>query len=110
MTRPSHASFEVQIMDDAGKPTDVHSSGALYDYVPPTANAAKPAGEWNSLDIECRGPRIKVTLNGQTVQDIDQTAIEAIKNKPTSGYCSLQNHGHRVEFRNVRWKVLDGAQ
>jgi hypothetical protein len=108
-TRPSHASFEVQIMDDAGKPTDVHSSGALYDYVAPTANAAKLAGEWNVLDIECRGPKIRVTLNGQTVQDIDQSQIDGIKDKPLRGYCSVQNHGRQIEFRNIRWKVLDAA-
>ncbi len=109
MTRPSHASYEVQILDDAGKPTNVNSSGALYDYVAPTANAAKPAGEWSTLDIECRGPKIKVTLNGQVVQDSDQTQIDAIKDKPLKGYCCVQNHGHGIEFRNIRWKVLDPA-
>src|SRR5262245_34838226 len=48
-TRPSLASYEIQITDDAGKPPTKHSSGSLYRYVAPKSNPFKPAGEWNTL-------------------------------------------------------------
>lgn len=100
-SRPSFAGYEIQLLDDAGtKPTD-HSTGSLYRYVAATADAMKPAGEWNRFEVECRGPRIRIAINGVTVQDVDQRQVPAIKDKPLEGYLSLQNHGGRIAFRNL---------
>jgi 3-keto-disaccharide hydrolase len=107
-TRPSYAAYEVQLLDDAGKPPNNKSSGSLYRYVAPSANPVKPAPEWNEIDIECVGPRIKITINGQKIIDVDQSKIDEIKNKPLKGYVCLQNHGGRIEFRNVRIRELGG--
>jgi len=105
-TRPSFAAYEVQLLDDAGKPATTGSTGSLYRYVAPKLNATKPAGQWNRIRIECRGPRIRVTLNGKTIQDLDQTTVAEIKDKPLSGYLMLQSHSRAVDFRNPRLKVL----
>jgi hypothetical protein len=105
-TRPSIAGFEVQILDDVGKQSTVDTSGALYRYIAPKKNAIRKAGEWNRLVITCRGPKIVVQLNGQTVQDFDQTSIPKTAHKPLSGYLSLQNHGGLIVFRNIRLKEL----
>jgi hypothetical protein len=80
---------------------------SLYRYVPPKKNASKAAGEWNAVVIECRGPKIRVTLNGEVVQDVDQSTIAAIRDKPLSGYFSLQCHGSPVEFRNLQLTRFD---
>jgi len=105
-TRPSVSGFEIQIFDDAGKQPDVHSSMSLYRYVAPKKNAIKPAGEWNWVLITARGTHLEVILNGQVVQDIDQTQFDAIKDKPLCGYFSVQNHGHYIEFKNIFYKDL----
>ena len=105
-TRPSIAGFEVQILDDVGKQSTVDTSGALYRYVPPKKNAIRKAGEWNRFVITCRGPKIVVQLNGETVQDFDQTSMPKTAGKPLSGYLSLQNHGGPIVFRNVRLQEL----
>ena len=105
-TRPSFAAMKMQLQDDAGKPADEHSSGSLYRYVAPTENAVKPAGEWNTVEIRCTGPRIVIMINGRQVLDVDQTKIEQIKDKPLCGYVSLQNHGSPVAFRKVRLKTI----
>lgn len=101
-TRPSCFSYEIQLLDDAGKPPTEHSSGSLYRYVAPAENAIRPAGEWNSLVITCLGPRIRVVLNGRTIQDFDQTSLAETRNKPLTGNICLQNHGHLIRFRNLR--------
>jgi hypothetical protein len=105
-TRPSSAGYEIQLVDDAGKKPDRHSTGSLYRHVAPTENAAKPAGEWNNLEVECAGPRIRITLNGKLVLDVDQTKVSAIKDRPREGYISLQCHGSRVDFRNITVRPL----
>jgi hypothetical protein len=100
-TRPSCYSYEIQLADDAGKPPTTHSTGSLYRYVAPRENAIKPAGEWNTMEVACDGPRIRVTLNGKLIQDVDQSTIEALRNKPLRGCICLQNHGGDIEFRAV---------
>ena len=105
-TSPSRSGYEIQILDDAGKKPNEHSSGALYRYVAAKQNAIKPAGEWNDIEIECRGPKIRITLNDVVIQDVDQSQIDAIKKKPLKGYFSVQDHGRHVEFRNIRLKEL----
>lgn len=100
-TRPSFYSYEIQLLDDAGKAPDKHSTGSLYRYVAPSTNPGRPAGEWNAMDIECIGPHIRITYNGEKIIDVDQTTIAEIKDKPLEGYLCLQNHGGKLEFRNL---------
>jgi len=105
-TRPSYFAYEVQLLDDAGKPANKHSTASLYRYVAPSENASKPAGEWNAINIACVGPNIKITLNGKQVIDTDQSTIEEIKNKPLKGFVCLQLHGTKAEFRDVKAREL----
>jgi hypothetical protein len=111
-TRPSYAAFEVQLMDDAGSPPSVHGTGSLYRYKSPTANPARPAPEWNTIEVTCAGPHVTIRLNGQTILEADQSeladvktkpaGVAAPKDKPRRGYVALQSHSGRVEFRNVQ--------
>lgn len=108
-TRPSFYSYEIQLVDDAGKVPDSHGSGSLYRYVAPRENAMKPVGEWNTLVVTCEGARIRVVLNGRTIQDLDQREVDAIRDKPLRGYVCLQNHGGSIAFRSVEIRELDGG-
>jgi hypothetical protein len=103
-TRPSFAAYEIQVLDDSGKKPSAHSSGSLYRYKAAEVNATRPAGQWNSIDIECRGPKIHIVLNDKVIQDVDQTTIEELKDKPLSGYFCLQSHSKKIEFRKVQLK------
>jgi hypothetical protein len=104
-TRPSFAAYELQLLADHGQPPDTHSTMSLYRYVAPRANPSKPAGEWNTFHIICRGPRIVIHLNGEEILDVDQSEHEEIKDKPLKGHLLLQNHGSAAEFRNLRLRV-----
>jgi hypothetical protein len=111
-TRPSYAAFEVQLLDDAGRPPSAHGTGSLYRYKSPTANPARPAPEWNIIEVACAGPRIAIRLNGRAILEADQSeladvktkpsAAPAPKDKPRAGYVALQSHSGRVEFRKVQ--------
>lgn len=105
-TRPSFYSYEIQLIDDAGKAPDAHGTGSLYRYVAPRENAMRPAGEWNTLEVTCEGPRIRIVLNGKTIQDVDQSRVDEIKDKPLHGYVCLQNHGGNIAFRAVEIREL----
>ncbi|HPO13462.1 MAG TPA: DUF1080 domain-containing protein [Candidatus Hydrogenedentes bacterium] len=104
--RQSKIGMEFQIMGDHGKAPDNHTTGAVYDQIPPKVNAAKPAGQWNTLEIIFNGPMLKATLNGKVVQDLNFDENEELKYRLRRGFIGLQDHAHYVAFRNIRVKKL----
>jgi hypothetical protein len=68
--------YELQVLDDYGKPPESHGHMSIYAWKAPLVNASKPAGEWQTVDIVIVGNRVSATLNGQKVQD--NSEIQAI--------------------------------
>jgi hypothetical protein len=95
-----HHGYEVQISDSDD---DLHGTGAIYSLSKAAARPAKPAGEWNTLEIALRGQEIVISLNGGQVNRFDSEKSEVPERtkdyepergpRPTSGYIGLQNHG-----------------
>lgn len=111
---PPYATFEVQIVDDAGQDPGKHTTGAIYDIVTPMYNASKPIGEWNEMDIRCVGPHCIVNLNGLKVIDTDFSKLTTARGKfnfpysqlPAKGHICFQDHNTPVWFRNIRIERL----
>ena len=100
------AGFEVQILDDAAPKykdlKDYQFSGSVYDIAGATRRVSKPAGQWNTLEINARGQRIAITHNGVVVVDLDEDKFPLIKLRQTKGFLGLQNHSTLVKFRKLR--------
>jgi len=101
--------IEVQIQEAAD---DYHCTGVLYSMTQAKARPYKPAGEWNTLEIEMRGPRTIVRLNGVVVTDYDGISPVPPKKgqyepergpRPDEGYIAIQHHGGAatVWFREI---------
>lgn len=115
---PVNTGLEVQILDTHGTDDlDAHDCGALYDLVAPAADAVRPAGEWNDLQVTCEGSRVAADLNGVTTFDVDVDRWDVpgenpdgTSNKfdyawadlPHRGRVALQDHGDEVWFRDLR--------
>lgn len=97
---------EVQILDDAAEQyrnlEPYQYSGSVYGIVAASERAARPAGEWNSLQITCRGTHYRVIHNGITVVDAAAEGFPELAERELRGYLGLQNHGTRVWFRSLR--------
>ncbi len=97
--------YEMQLLDDFGKPADLQSHMAIYGRTPPTVNASKPAGEWQNVEIILVGNRVSVVLNGQKIHDnamiegITGGALDA--NELEAGPIMLQGDHGKVSFRTV---------
>jgi hypothetical protein len=61
--------YELQVLDDAGKPPSLTGHMSVYGRVAPLVNASKPAGEWQTVEVTLVGNRVTVVLNGKKVQD-----------------------------------------
>lgn len=73
--------YEIQILDDYGRPPNTHGAGALYSRIAPAVNASKPAGEWQSYDIRLVGRQLTVVHNGTKVLDkVEVEGLTAIAN------------------------------
>jgi hypothetical protein len=97
--------YEIQILEDYGKPPDTHSNGSLYSRVAPAVNASKPAGEWQTYDIRLVGRTVTVVLNGKKILDKVEieglTAIAPDSNEAEPGPIFLQGDHGPVEFRKL---------
>jgi hypothetical protein len=102
--------YEIQILDnpDAKMALDTHGCGAVYSRLAPKLDATKPAGEWQTLDIEFIGREIEVKLNGKTVvkdvvDGITGGALSPWEGEP--GPLMLQGDHGKVRFRNIEVKT-----
>lgn len=97
--------YEVQIQDDFGKePGDRYIAG-VYGFITPTENAAKKAGEWQSMDITLLGRNVTIVLNDKTVIDnqeipgITGGALESNEGEP--GPIFIQGDHGPISFRSI---------
>ncbi|MBN1352725.1 DUF1080 domain-containing protein [candidate division KSB1 bacterium] len=106
--RQSKTGFEIQILDDFGREPTKYSSGAMYDLAQPDTNAIRPAGQWNQYRILMDWPIVRVWLNTIQIHDVDLSADHIMRYRLRVGPIGLQNHGHFIEFKNLRVKELPG--
>jgi hypothetical protein len=112
---PAFAGMEIQILDDEAPEyaelQPFQYCGSLYGVAAPRVRASKKAGEWQTMHVVCAGRNVKVKLNDTPIIDAnldehDDKEAEHPGILRSKGYVGLQNHGTRLDFRNVRLKVL----
>ena len=110
--RASDRGYEIQI-DDMGFNVNtgqnfspLHQTGAVYDLAPSSTIASKPAGLWNTFEIEATSTFIKVTLNGQLVTNY---SIPTSSGRGREGHIGLQCHTGNVQFQNVMVRSLPNS-
>lgn len=95
--------YEVQIEDNFGQEINSHRIGGVYGFLTPRVNAAKPAGEWQTIEITLVGRVVTVVLNGeaiierQTIPGITGGALDSAEGNP--GPLLIQGDHGPVEFR-----------
>ncbi len=109
LASPVAKGIEVQLYDSASKPKDAklndHDSGGIIPGIPPTKNAAKPAGEWNKMLVSVKGNKVTVELNGVLVNDVPLDHPK-LKDRPSTGYIGFQDHGLPLWLRNIKVREL----
>ena len=124
---PVQGGFEVQLLDNAGfqkvkgKKDRKNLNGAFYDCQAASKDMANRVGQWNRLKLTCQGPKARLEINGQAVNEINYDRWEtpqrnpdgsankfktALKELPRVGRIGFQNHGQVVWFRNVTIEAL----
>jgi hypothetical protein len=105
--------YEIQILDDFGKDPSPGGNGSIYSLSVAKANASKPAGEWNHVEVRLVDFRVTVKINGKVVQDNAELtkatggALDDKVNEP--GPIMIQGDHGAVSLRNIQLKKLPGG-
>jgi hypothetical protein len=97
--------YELQIDDAAGLDPSSHHLGGVYGFIAPSENVAKPAGEWQTMDVTLVGRMITYELNGTTIicnreiPGITGGALDSAEGEP--GPLLLQGDHGPVDYRNI---------
>jgi hypothetical protein len=66
------------------------------------ASRVKPAGEWNTFEITCKGKDMTLWVNGAVTTQWHDCEVP-------KGYVGLEAEGFRIQFRNVKLKPLEAT-
>jgi hypothetical protein len=120
-----HEAIEMQVLDNAPWPnrSKKELAGAAYDMYAPSKDVTKPVGEWNKARLLADGNHIEHWLNGEKLLEYEigsedwnqRTAASKFKNMATyakakTGKICLQDHSDRIEYRNIKIRVLPAKE
>ncbi|WP_282056578.1 3-keto-disaccharide hydrolase [Maribacter luteus] len=118
---------EMQVLDNERHPDAKlgkdgnRMAGSLYDLIPAKPQNAKPAGEWNTVELTVFKGTVIHNQNGENVVEyhlwtpewkemVAGSKFPALNpdwaEVPSKGYIGLQDHGDDVWFRNIKIKEL----
>lgn len=122
--------YEIQVLDSYGNKT-YHDgqAGAIYKQTPPSVNAMRPPGQWNTYDIFWTAPRfaedgtlkspayITAVHNGILILNHFELEGDTPFNRPPEyrphgekGPIAIQDHGNPVRFRNIWIREFKSAK
>ena len=122
--------YEIQVLDGYDNPTYADGvTAAIYGQYPPLVNACVPPGEWHSFDVIFESPEY---VDGRLVNPASMTVfhngvlvhLRQVMQGPTkhrelasyaephgpTGPLVLQDHGDKVQFRNIWLRELASLQ
>ncbi len=119
-----NGSWEIALLDSYGSPASDRSNGAFYRFKAPDKEASKPAGAWQTMEVEFVNGVATVTLNGQVIhhqvklgkptfmgfpsaQVWPEASFPGYFGTVTEGPIRLQAENSQVRFANIAIQRLD---
>ena len=117
-----HTGPEMQVLDNDGHRDGKiisHRAGDLYDLIISKEETVKPVGQWNAVKIVSKNGHLEQWLNGVKVVEttmwddnwrkmIAESKFNGWEDFGTfkEGHISLQDHGDKVWYRNLKIRKL----
>ena len=98
--------YEAQVVDRDSRMQGLQGVGAIFNAIPPSKNAGKVGGQWQTYDLTLVDRHVTVVLNGEKVidnQPVPNPTAGAIYTNPAApGPIYLQGDHTSVDYRNIR--------
>jgi hypothetical protein len=117
-----HTGPEVQVLDNHGHrdgKDPLTSAGSCYALYAPSKDVTRPVGSWNQLRLVVKGNHVEHWLNGEKIVQYEIASPDWNKRvagskfkewpqfgKNARGHIALQEHGNRVDYRNIKIRSL----
>ena len=97
--------YEAQVVDRDSRMQGIQGVGAIFGSIPPSKNAGRLPGEWQSYDLTLVDRHVTVVLNGEKVidnQPVPAPTGGAVFTDPTApGPIHLQGDHTNVAYRDI---------
>lgn len=97
--------YEAQVVDRDSRMQGIQGVGAIFGVIPPSENAGRPGGEWQTYDLTLVDRHVTVVLNGVKVidnQPVSEPTGGAVFTDPSaSGPIYLQGDHTKVKYRDI---------
>ncbi len=108
--RQYRAGLELELSGHPKEHDTPYTTGALFRHMAPLVSARNKPGEWNTCQVRMDWPRVQVTMNGQTVQDVDLDAA-GLGHTLRRGALGFQNSGQdALQVRNMMLTPLPDSE
>lgn len=123
------AGLEIALSSVAATNADAYTAGAITGETAPQVIMPQEPFTWNRCQVRLDGSKLRVTINGVEVQNLDLDSHPTLRHKLRRGAIGIQNNGYYAGFRNFEitplpdsyatvslfngenldgWKVVDG--
>lgn len=97
--------YEAQVVDRDSRMQGLQGVGAIFGSIPPSKNAGRPGGQWQTYDLTLVDRHVTVVLNGEKVidnQPVPGPTGGAVFTDPTQpGPIHLQGDHTNVKYRDI---------
>ncbi len=105
------AGLQLVLSDHHDNNPSIWNAGALLGKVAPPVMAMKPDDEWNTCRVEFDWPRLKISLNGVALHDLDLSAHADLRHTLRRGKIGFRDLlGWGFEVRNMQLTKLPDSE
>lgn len=104
--RPARAGLAVSLAHDFHREPSSYLTGGIMGALEPRPPRPESWGAWHAARIELDGERLRVSIDGVLVQDVDMAGHAELKHRLKRGYIGFPDMGYAYQVRKVRLEKL----
>lgn len=105
---PTDAGIQIKIFHQPEETPGPYSCGSVFPVIAPRKVPVKKG--WNDFRILADDPLLRVWINGELVQDLNQRTHPMLRYRLRTGFIGIAGVSCVVRFRNLRVKELPGRE
>jgi len=108
--RPLRAGVALYLADDFRREDTAYTTGAIMGVRKPLRQLPQSYEEWHKAEVELNGERLRFAIDGVALQDLDMSAVDALRDKPKRGYIGFPDLLHAYSIRGLEIEELPDGQ